>query len=105
MAFSDFLRFGVKVVEEMATQQQISQARQQFLVFLSLDRSAAMQHITSVVHNSSAEEMTTFELEFLALTSILVEPNSIVRAVELFGWLKDQQHEYYGHWRGFTDEQ
>jgi hypothetical protein len=105
MTWKDALRIGGDVIVEMHNQQQIAQAREQFSMFLNLDRGATMQHISSIVQNASAEQMTEFEKEYLWLTTVLVDPNEIVRAVELWGWLKTEQHEYYGHWRGFVDEQ
>jgi hypothetical protein len=105
MSAKEVFSFIGDVLTEAAKQKQLQDIRRDFLVFLSLDRSSAMQEISSVVQKSSAKELAEFEQYYLFAASLQLEPDAIYRATELYGWLKDQEHERYGHWRGFADQQ
>lgn len=108
MGFAEFMSdvFGeMERQRQVRTQQEaVEKLRIEFGAFLDLDRGAAQQHISAIIKSASSQQLKEYEEYFLTATALLQQPDQVYRAVELYGWLKDQEHEKYGHWRGFADE-
>ena len=74
----------------------------QFIGFLKLDRSAAMQQLSRLVETLPPQQLDAFENDFLKYSLMLVDAGQRVRAMELYAWLKLAETTHYREFRGFV---
>ncbi len=74
-----------------------------FQNLLSQERETARLQLSAIVGQFNSQEFDQFEITFLRFAGHLIDPNSRIRATELYGWLKVQELKQFGQWRGFVN--